>query len=74
MSKEQWLANYERSEECSRMINRPVRNPFVATNVNEKTVKCDLCGLTYFMGEWPFCPHDKGHYSWHLKKADKHEG
>ena len=25
MSKEAWLANYERSEECSRMIDRPAK-------------------------------------------------
>lgn len=67
MSKEQWLANYERSEECSRMIDSP---PVVVNNVAEKTITCDQCGRTYFIGAWPFCPHDKPCYSWYMRDKD----
>jgi hypothetical protein len=68
MSKEAWLANYERSEECSRMIDSP---RIVVSNVEEKTITCEDCGVTYFIGGWPWCPHDKAHYSWHFKGEKK---
>ena len=55
MSKEQWLASYERTEEAWREVDSP---RIVASNVAEKTITCDKCGVTYFIGAWPWCPHD----------------
>lgn len=68
MSKEQWLASYERTDEAWREVDSP---PVVVSNVKEKTVKCEKCGATYFIGEWWACPHGKPHYSWHFKGDKK---
>jgi hypothetical protein len=58
MNKEQWLANYERSEECSRMIDGASR-------------VCEKCGKVYAIGDWWLCPHDKPYYSWYFKGDKK---
>lgn len=75
MGKEAWLASYERSEEAGREIDfhKVVRDSprIVVSNVEEKTITCEDCGVTYFIGGWPWCSHDKAHYSWHFKGDKK---
>lgn len=32
-----------------------------APNLTENGTKCEKCGETIVVGEWPFCPHGIGH-------------